>query len=238
MKNFLIPLKQRGASASSQDNFLWRDGKVFVMDNHRLALWCWFQSMKMGQRYNLFHIDAHPDLSESALKDFAQDLWSIGLDEYRFTLQEDINMPLFRWDNYIEIFLRKYPEQVGHTISATHHLGSDKTLAEDLKPFELARRFHEIFNEEKYVNDLPWIVNLDLDYFFSAAPGKLEIFSDEYVSCLAADLKKGLQNGMIEVLTISLSPECCGDWRKAESFLKRMANKLDLSILSEYDFLK
>lgn len=238
MNKFLIPLKQRGESASSQDNFLWRDGNVFVMDNHRLALWCWFQAMKKGQRYNLFHIDAHPDMSESALPYFFHDLWSMSLDDYRTAWQADINMPLFRWDNYIEIFLRKYPGQVGHTISATHHLGSDKVLAEDVKPYDLVKRMNEIFGEEKYVNELPWVVNLDLDYFFSAAPEKVEIFGGEFVSVLAGALKKGMDNGMVEVLTVSLSPECCGSWGKAEGFLKKVANKLELSILSEYDFLK
>jgi hypothetical protein len=232
MNKFLIPLKKRGESASSQDNFLWRDGNIFVMDNHRLALWCWFQQMKKGQRYNLFHIDAHPDMSESALKHFNHDLWSLSLEEYCSTWQTDINMPLFRWDNYIEIFLRKYPAQVGHTISATHHLGSDKILAEDVRPYDLAKRMNEIFSGEKFVNELPWIVNLDLDYFFSAAPEKLELFSEEYLHSLADSIKLGLSSQMIEVLSISLSPECCGSWKKAERMLENFANFFSVPSLS------
>ncbi len=219
--SFLIPLKNRGISESSNDNVLWNEGKVFIMDNHRLALWCWFQKMKRGERYNLFHIDAHPDMSESAIKYFNHDLWKMELGEYRNEWQDDINMPLFRWDNYIEIFLRKYPELVGKTISATHHLGSAKELSEEVRAYDLVKYMNNIFTGDKYVNDLPWIVNLDLDYFYSAAPGKMELFSDAYVESLSSSIELGLSNGMIDILTISLSPECCGSWEKAEKMLSK-----------------
>lgn len=218
--SFLIPLKERGISASSNDNVLWNEGKVFVMDNHRLALWCWFQKMQKGKRYNLFHVDAHPDMSESALKYFKSDLWSMSLEDYRTSWQEDINEPLFRWDNYIEILLKKYPEQVAKTISATHHLGSSKELSEEVKAYDLLKNFHGIFSGERFVNDFPWILNLDLDYFFSAAPEKVLLFSEDYIKALARAIEQGLQSGIIEIFTISLSPECCGSWENSEMLLK------------------
>ena len=218
---YLIPLIVRGESASSSDNVLWNEDKIYVMDNHRLALWCWFQKINKNQRYNLLHIDAHPDMSESALRDFNHDLWSISLEDYRSAWQPDINMPLFRWDNYIEVFLRKYPELVGKTVSATHHLGSNKELSEEIKSYDLIKFMDGVFSGEKYVNDLAWIINLDLDYFFSAAPEKVELFSDEYVKRIRQSINAGLDNGMVTVLTISLSPECCGSWEKAEVLLKK-----------------
>ena len=223
---FLIPLKHRGESGSAKDNVLWNKDKAYVMDNHRLALWCWFQKMEKDQRYNLLHIDAHPDMSESALRDFNHDLWKLNLKDYREAWQADINMPLFRWDNYIEVFLRKYPELVGKTVSATHHLGSSKELSEEVRAYDLAKYMHGVFSEERFVNDLPWIVNLDLDYFFSAAPEKVELFSGEFVESLARSIRLGLSSGMISILTISLSPECCGSWEKAEMMLSRFGYKL------------
>jgi hypothetical protein len=229
--SFLIPLNHRGPSVSSNDNFLWREKNIFVMDNHRLALWSWFQVMQTGQRYNLFHIDAHPDMSESALKYFNHDLWTLSLEDYRNAWQADINMPLFRWDNYVEIFIRKYPGLVGHTMSATHHLGSAKGLLEEVKPFDLAKKLNEIFSGDKFINDLPWIMNLDLDYFFSATPEKLELFSEDYILSIAHSIKQGLTDGVIAVLTISLSPECCGSWEKAESMLKKFSSILNLTIV-------
>ena len=226
MAKYLIPLIERGESTSSKDNVLWNDGNVFIMDNHRLALWCWFQKIQKNQRYNLFHIDAHPDMSESALRDFNHDLWTMSLKDYRETWQADINMPLFRWDNYIEIFLQKYPEMVGKTVSATHHLGSSKELSEEIRAYDLVKYMNAVFSGERFVNDLPWIVNLDLDYFFSAAPEKVELFSNDVVERLAASLKLGLSSGMIGVLTISLSPECCGSWEKAEVMLEKFGYNL------------
>lgn len=226
--SFLIPLKHRGESAEATDNVLWREKNVFVMDNHRLALWCWFQECEMKKRYNLLHIDAHPDLSESALKNFHHDLWNLDLDSYRLAWQEDINLPLFRWDNYIEVFLKHYPEMVGETMSATHHVGSSKELSIEIKPFDLVHKCSEIFSGKKYINELEWIVNLDLDYFFSAQPLKLELFSDEVIASLAESIHLGLESGIIKVLTISLSPECCGSWEKAEKMLAKFGKKIDL----------
>ncbi len=226
MKEILIPLLNRGFSGPSEDNILTREKNIYVMDNHRLALWSWFQEIKKGERYNLLHIDAHPDLNESALKHFHHDLWEMSLDEYRFLWQDDINTPLFRWDNYLEVFLKNYPECVGLTMSATHHLGSTKELSVEIKPFDLVKSCSEIFSEKKYVNDLGWIVNLDLDYFFSATPEKLQLFSDEYIGNIADSLQMGLENGMIKVLTIALSPECCGGWDKAEMMLEKVSRNL------------
>jgi UPF0489 domain len=223
--NFLIPLLKRGYSASHDDNVLWQKENVFVMDNHRLALWCWFQKIEKKKRYNLLHIDAHPDMSESALKHFNHDLWTISLSDYRTSLQADINTPLFRWDNYIEIFLKNYPEVLGSTYSATHQMGSEKTLGEEVKPVNLAKFCHSVFSGERFINDLPWIVNLDLDYFFSAAPQKFELFSGEFVKSIADSIQKGLESKMIDVLTISLSPECCGSWEKAEKMLERFSKE-------------
>ncbi|MFA6238824.1 MAG: UPF0489 family protein [Bacteriovorax sp.] len=224
-REYLIPLVNRGFSGASEDNVLWREKNIYVMDNHRLALWCWFQEIEKGTRYNLLHIDAHPDLSESALKNFNSDMWKMTLDEYRTVMQTDINTPLFRWDNYIEVFLKNYPEQVGLTISGTHHHGSPKGLAEDVKPFDLVKRCAEIFSGKNYTNDFQWIVNLDLDYFFSARPEKFDLFSDDYVASLANSFKLGLESGMIKVMTIALSPECCGSWEKSERLLKRFRER-------------
>lgn len=226
MAEFLIPLIKRGFSGSSEDNVLWKNKNIYVMDNHRLALWCWFQEMEKDKRYNLLHIDAHPDLSDSALKSFSQDLWTISLDEYRTSWNAEVNLPLFRWDNYIEVFLKKYPKMIGETISVTHQLGSPKKMAIDIKAFDLVAQCSDIFSGKKYINEFDWIVNLDLDYFFSAQPQKLTLFSDEFIDAIATSILQGLDSGMIKVLTISLSPECCGSWEKAEEMLAKFRKTL------------
>jgi hypothetical protein len=221
-----IPLLSRGLSASTDDNVLIEKENVFIMDNHRLALWCWLQKIEKKSRYNILHIDAHPDLSESALNKFQGDLWSLPLKEYREIKDESINEKLFRWDNYLKVFLKECSQNVGETFSATHLLGSTKTLQTEIKSFELLKFMNQTFYEKNYINDLKWIVNLDLDYFFSAAPEKTQLFGDEYIGLLAKAINQGLENSMIKVLTISLSPECCGSWEKAEFILKKFEYEL------------
>lgn len=219
---YLIELTNKGQSTSFHDNVLIQDGQTYVMDNHRLALWCWFQEIKKEEktRYNIFHIDAHPDQSTNGIEHVKDDLFSLSLEDYRTRLQEDINIPLYRWDNYLEIFLQKYPDLIAHTISATHHLGSNKTLSEDLKSYHLLKRMTEIFSEKVYLNKHQWIVNLDLDYFYSSAPEKTLMYSEQWLKALANAIELGFKNNLISVFTISLSPECCGSWENAENILR------------------
>ena len=45
MSEWLVPFKGRNRSLSFDQNFLWRKDNIFIMDNHRAALWCWLQHM-------------------------------------------------------------------------------------------------------------------------------------------------------------------------------------------------
>lgn len=59
-----------------------------------------------------------------------------------------------------------------------------------------------------------WIVNLDLDYFYhSDDDGCIQILTDEYIRTLAVKLRENINQ--IQILTIALSPECCGGWGNA-----------------------
>lgn len=221
---FLIPFKGRNSSEQTSDNILFQEKNIYIMDNHRLALWCWFQKLDLNESYNLFHIDAHPDMSNSANDVFFNkniDMWNVTLSEYQTFMQEDYNIPLFRWDNYIQILLKFYPQLVKkeNSYSATHKVGSKETLAVDISAYRLLSELNGIFSGQKFTNENKWIVNLDLDYFFSSLPDKTLMYSTEYLEAFAHSLRSGLDNEMIKVLTIALSPECCGGWEKAEQVL-------------------
>lgn len=216
-----IPLVHKSTSTDINDNFLIQEENVFIMDNHRLALWCWLQEIDLNKKYNLIHIDAHPDMSETSLEDFNRTknpIEKMSLDEYRNIKQEKFNIPLFRWDNYLKIFTEKYPENFlkETSISFTHHLGSSEKLTRDLESMALPRELENIFSQKIYINENKWIVNLDLDYLFSSQPQKILMYSEDFLKSIATSLKVGLESGMIEVLTIAFSPECCGSWENAE----------------------
>jgi hypothetical protein len=65
---WILPFLGRNRSGPSEDNFLWRTGSTYIMDNHRDALWCWLQHLIPGKEYNLFHIDRHFDMLDSRIK--------------------------------------------------------------------------------------------------------------------------------------------------------------------------
>ena len=47
-----------------EDVMLWQNDKVYVMDNHRDAAWCWLQQCKDEEKYNFMHIDRHYDMGD------------------------------------------------------------------------------------------------------------------------------------------------------------------------------
>ena len=43
------------------DNFLWNHEKIYIMDNHRLAAWCWKNKIEHKKSTYIFHLDKHYD---------------------------------------------------------------------------------------------------------------------------------------------------------------------------------
>ena len=56
-----------------------------------------------------------------------------------------------------------------------------------------------------------WIVNIDIDFFWDFDGTK--IFDNQFINDLGKRIIKGMNN--IQVLTIALSPSCCGGWNNA-----------------------
>ncbi|MCK6594930.1 MAG: UPF0489 family protein [Bacteriovoracaceae bacterium] len=228
--NHIIPFKSRGFSGPHTDHLLFQDNKIYVMDNHRLALWAWSDALKLTQsseQFNLLHIDAHPDMSDAALNDIqklAIDWSTISINDYQHLWQTEYNIPLIRWDNYLTIFLDQFSKRVNfeNTFSATHKMGSSKKLRHDILPHELLKFMNDYIGERLFYNPHRWIVNLDLDYFFSPQPEKVILFSDDVIDQIAKCIKTGIENDIIAVCTIALSPECSGSWEKAEWLLEKM----------------
>lgn len=64
------------------DVFLWQGDNVFVMDNHKSALWCWMQMCSPDEKYNFMHI-AYGSLMEAQCQlDIAKDLGYITAEEF------------------------------------------------------------------------------------------------------------------------------------------------------------
>lgn len=220
-------------------NLLLNENKIFIMDNHLAASWCWLQKLDIEKQYNLFHIDRHYDLLKSQL-----DYWVDSLNHQNINIQNiSINeltslrysnenlptndtYPIFRWDNYITILDRLYPNLIGYGTFVTHRDGdpADEMEASEIDPWQLPDNLSYWLTH----GDNKWILNLDIDYFFTNYDGEkyIQLFSDEFVIRIAKEIKKSLNK--IAVFTIALSPEMCGGWDKSERVARLITNELGL----------
>ena len=232
--SWIQPLYERQHSGASNMNFLWQQGNVFIMDNHRAALWCWLQFLESNKRYNLFHIDEHTDTLRSNLeiwKEHLPSLEGISFQEYLKLNYEAPHgtQPLITWDNYLSLFLDIYRKNVGHCIFATHGVG-DPPQTESLWNVDI----NDIPQNLKYwfsQKNEPWIVNIDLDYFFCDFPNGREVMvSESYLRTVFHSFKELLSSGSIEVLTLCLTPceELTGGWEKAEKLCEQVCDYLDI----------
>lgn len=237
------------SSRCYNDVFLWRSDRVFVMDNHKSALWCWLQACSPHKSYNFMHIDRHYDMQDK-FKDedlirLKQNL-QLSFDDYSALVRvTDDKFKLFRWDNYI-IAAKELYRRWFHTNIIITHKEDDLRPDWGHKPLSIRENdpIHLEWCIEHYINKpemgldgfsgrdykLPWIVNLDLDVFFTC-DSKVQLFSDEYIRSIADLLQKSMNN--IAVMTIAISPECLGgrnleeQWGNGFRILKIMSEKLE-----------
>lgn len=217
--SWLIPFKGRNSSGVFNQNFLYKYKNIYVMDNHRAALWCWLDYFdNQISDMNIFHIDRHTDALSSNLESWVDqakncNLTSLGITQY---LDEtDITSPsckLFRWDNYLSIFLELYRSQVDSCYYAVYEGDS---INHDYSVEKQAWDFPE--NIEYWLKDGKWILNIDLDYFFhEIGDHHKQMFSQEYLEDFFSAVSKLAKRESDVVITISFSPECCGGWSASE----------------------
>ena len=230
MSNWIVPFKGREHSTAIRLNFLWNEGPVYIMDNHRAALWCWLQKMEKGTTYNFFHIDRHTDAlysekDQTCLAESGKDIAKMSIDEYQEIGYEGdffSTVPLFRWDNYIGLFHKNYADLIANWCFATHGRGEmpEGLNAVQFHPWHFAGQ--QVYGRGK------WIMNIDLDYLvYKKGVGVFEpMFSDAYLDDFFAPMADYLQQGNIEVLTLCLSPECCGSWETAEKLCAKACTVL------------
>ena len=181
MSTFLLPFKGRNSVNAYHQNFLWNHENVYIMDNHRAALWCWLQSMSNDKKYSVYHIDMHYDLSPGIVKRLPEnlpDLATITFNEYLSLSRADGGpVPLIIYDNYLSIFEEIYGDRINYFFAATQEVGTppagDSSI-EEVKIGRLADSIrYNLFDDA--ISADGWIVNLDLDYFFAQQPKEYRV---------------------------------------------------------------
>jgi len=229
--NWLVPFKGQQYSGEWDQNFLWSHKSVYIMDNHKAALWCWLQHLEEHSKYDLYHIDRHYDTLSSSNNDLISqvpDLKEISISDYLAIKQKTASgaFPLIHWDNYLSIFFELYGKQVEGYIFATHDDGNKPNWKNWLRddvwdiPDILECRLSHSKNK--------WILNIDLDYFFCGSESYNRMLSDEYAQAVFNVIHKKYQDGTIKVLTIALSPELCGGWEPAEYLCQKLCTIMGL----------
>jgi len=215
---WIVPFKGRNPTGQTGLNFLWKTGNVYVMDNHRAAAWCWAQHVRQGENHGLYHIDRHPDVFESDLRSCVAAVpngVTMGIDQYLALTYSPpagsgVRAPIkvFRWDNYLPIHLDLNGLAVSPLIFATH-------------------REDDIRQQDK-----PWIVNVDIDYFFCTEEDTcVRFLADDYVDRLAEAIARLNADGKLAVVTIALTATdgLTDGWPQAEAIAERMCATMGLT---------
>lgn len=235
MSEFICGPNGRNTSGAYNQNFLWKHDNIYIMDNHRAALWCWLQEMSDDQKYSMFHIDMHYDLDPGISKRWppgTPNLSSLDFPSYLDVKHpKDARVPLIVWDNYLSIFEELYENQIDYFFAATQEVGTppaQDSRIEEIKLGQLSQsiRMHLLDNG---LSAAGWIVNLDLDFFFAHQPSGLKVFlADSYIDEVFGAIAEALTGNRIACLTVALSPECCGGWANSEALCARLTSTLGI----------
>lgn len=224
MEEWLIPWQERGRSGPVHDSFLWRSDSLYVMDNHRLALWCWWQHLdNEHMRWDFIHIDRHYDALWQKARPWLQHYDSThksSLDAFRqarFSKHGE-EMELYRWDVITSALLTMHRDKIRQWIFVTAEEGAPPAIQQMqfVRPWGLPALLRSMAKSN--TENPPAIVDIDLDYFthFDDDGSIGRVFSSQYLQEINQALIEGMANGGFGVVTIALSPSTTGSWQLAE----------------------
>lgn len=207
-------------SGPDQDHLLAENNNFFLMDNHRLATWCFYQKLKMHQTYHLLHVDAHFDMTEGVQEKLIEkriNVKNLSLSDYQNLRDENTNSKLIRFDNYLPLIWSSGDFNIKQVVSMTHEVGQrPKTFKlDEISPYHALPSLKSLF-----ITQHSWVVNIDFDYFYSRQEKKFLMFSEEYIIDFFSKIKLAYDDDMIAVVTLALSPECCGGWKESQKVLE------------------
>jgi len=234
---WLVNFKGRNASGAYALNFLWKYSNVYVMDNHRAAMWCWMQHVDARRPHSLFHIDRHYDALQSQLNEWLAHMpsaWDLSINDY-LTLTYKVPdfgdvVPLFGWGNYLSICLALFGKKIASCYFATHGDGDKPNCkrANHVNMWEVPSNLDYWLNE----GPSPWIMNIDLDYFFCEGESDRaqRMLADGYIDRCIDVVRQKMQDGTIAVTTIALTPtdNFTGGWEPSEALAVRVLSGLGI----------
>lgn len=247
-----------GVSSQCNVNFLFNENNIYISDNHLCALWGWIKKCSPNDEHCFIHVDYHDDLCApntydciktiSQAKTFHDFLQSCGQ-------QEQLGKSL-AWDTYIQIAYKMFPKWFSNTLFLTTTCSpfmgfsecrkqSSGVLCVDVTKDIFHRSSLDYCScnlEETFQNVIigkrgkKVILNIDLDYFFDCddTHERDPFWSDDKIDTIVTLLKNALASGHVQVLTIALSPECCGGWKNSYEVMKIFLPILSQQVRAEF----
>lgn len=220
-----------GTSHAQTLNFLWHDPKrrLYVMDNHLAALWCWLRDLGVHEEYTLIHVDAHWDgciMPPGDTKNLSG-LDPTDLDAFTALRSQGGDTTAVMWDNYISglLALRSHPSEV--IMTAHQHL-ADLHIKHKAIKVESPDSFFRFLNLRLEQSTGMILLNIDLDYLFLDISGSLvRSFSTDFLAALVSGIRTVSAPNLI--ITVSWSPETCGGWAEAATACKEFCEALGVT---------
>lgn len=239
--------KPKNTSGLGQDErdclkYLCKKNHAYLMDNHLAAAWCWMKECDANEKYGFLHLDRHHDMCREGDTPQFCDVKGLSLEKYlgaHYTQQAPwggtIKYPFFTWNTYITKCFDTFPQWFSSTaLIVRQELGM---AIRNLTPnFEYnLYNYHQGLKEiRRCLSDTSkkWIVNVDIDFFFkcddpdSIGDEVKERYKDRTIRNFARLINQYSSN--IQVLTVALSPECCGGMDHALEAYRIFESEIDL----------
>ncbi len=215
-------------------NYLAQEGNIYIMDNHLAAFWCWSKELDPMKSYTLMHIDRHNDLSDALVKEafhlYKNKKFKSMPIEKALALRVNDHQMLM-WNNFIELYNVFNP----YTLKNFEFVTPVKlpTKYKHLKNIPLKRWVNKEFTVQELFSQLnpqaqPKVINLDIDVFFAERNGNYKrILTNRELEAFAKKIKPLIDKAAL--VTIALSPECCGGWYNSIAMYNSLNKYLKLS---------
>lgn len=238
MGHLIKSFRGRNNTSSCYLNLLWNENKIYVMDNHLIASWCWLRKIDLTKEYSLVHIDRHYDYYDTYGNPTPWDQWikasfnlqqaSLSEANFKDNLEEtnSLKSEVLLYDNYINVFEDLHPGTLTEFQFFTHQENSYNLGCKASKINE--GTFEELMNSKFDTVNKNYILNLDLDYFCKSDDFIMD--SNDVINNVAKLIKDNID--AFEVITIAMSPDFFtskgSDWEEAKRVLKLFTDILEI----------
>lgn len=160
--------------------FVWKNNNIYIMDNHRAALWCWLNEVNKNPetKIRLLHIDNHPDMSPIGLHCKC----ASKVDFITLTLSGYLNLKhnpseqhsfkegaeqVFSYQNFLRFFIQNYSNIIDpKNVFITQHHWETKPDVDPKLTESLSKYLKDVISDSDCSQSITRLYKIDLAYLF------------------------------------------------------------------------